>query len=539
MMELKKMQVSAKIRQIQNDFINKTTTQKACDVVSVLLVILIIAMVFVALKTYLVGRSLWADEAMLAESVITRSLGELFATQLLNEQSAPVLYLLVVKILTLLFGSSEVVLRLFTFIMYLGAVWLTHSMLSRCLKVDRLLSLTGTFLMASFPLFVYQYAHEFKPYMGDVFFVLLILYLYFLYVDQKINFLTVSIFLAVILWFSNPASFFVAAIMIFEFFAAINDKDYKRLRTVIIGGVIVSLSFIINYFWWLRPAATSEYMMQYWQYYKFNLFPKSRMDVDININLIQQVLVYFFPFTAIYVFLAAIGFITALLQKNKITAVVGIAMVLLVVASSLGKYPISVRMLLFFYVLIIIYVVFAINAVSIKQSSAADILVKVLLVLVLIFNNVEMSQQSNIYNLYQNGKEVNPLIKTIKDNVTEDEFVYVMSSALAAFKYKNAFNLETIGNVNDKENIILGSRFYYNEERTVPEELKIIFDRHSNGFLLFSYARGVDHSNFVNILKQYGKVVLLQEVKGTPLLYFIPDEEKVAVFLDEYAAMGN
>ncbi|HEX5807263.1 MAG TPA: hypothetical protein VFY25_01250 [Anaerolineales bacterium] len=64
------------------------------------------------LRQYLTGRSLWADEAMLALNIVSRGFGGMFQP-LDYDQGAPIGFLLVEKLFTSVFGRHELALRLF------------------------------------------------------------------------------------------------------------------------------------------------------------------------------------------------------------------------------------------------------------------------------------------------------------------------------------------------------------------------------------------------------------------------------------------
>ena len=77
---------------------------------SIKLIIIIAATVFGAILhiiPYFYNRSLWIDEAMLANSILTRSFADLVKEPLMNGQSAPVGYLYLQKIITSIFGTAE------------------------------------------------------------------------------------------------------------------------------------------------------------------------------------------------------------------------------------------------------------------------------------------------------------------------------------------------------------------------------------------------------------------------------------------------
>lgn len=493
----------------------------------VFVLILIFAAICIAVKTILVSRSLWLDEAMLAESVITRSLGELFASPLLNVQSAPFLYLFAVKILTMLFGSSETVLRVFSFLGYLGTIVLTSLLLKKAFRINMLIALTGACLVASFVYFV-RYANEFKPYMSDGFFVLLILYLYHLYLKQAIGLKTMTACMAVSLWFANSVCFFVAAILMWEFLAALHTKNWTNLRPIIISGLIVTASFMLNYYIWLRPVAEGGIMTDFWRDYEFKILTYHIEDFKRNFKLVSRLFVIFFQSKFLYIIMAFAGFVFALVKKDRITIVAGIAMILLLFASNFSRYPIVFRMMMFFYILIIIYSMVAIGRLRFIKSKYIDIILKTLVVLVMLYGNYGLYVLWEPQNVYINGEEANGLIEYVRDNIKEDELVYVLPHAMHIFKYKNNYNEAIIGNFT-KPNVLAGC---YSTKDLIFEEIEMILESGKNCYILVSHTRPDRYTNLLAELTKYGKLRLVMEIKETPLFYFVPDKAKAAAFLD-------
>ena len=66
----------------------------------------------VRLRPYWFNRSIWLDEAQLANNVIRHSLIELITAPLSSSQAAPIGFLVVTKLLVSWFSESEKVLRL-------------------------------------------------------------------------------------------------------------------------------------------------------------------------------------------------------------------------------------------------------------------------------------------------------------------------------------------------------------------------------------------------------------------------------------------
>ncbi|MCQ3947581.1 MAG: hypothetical protein DPW21_12955 [Anaerolineae bacterium] len=76
---------------------------------------LVLAGLALRLRQYLVNRSLWLDEAMLANNILSRDVARLLQP-LDNDQGAPIGFLVLQKSVTLYLGSSEYALRLIPFL---------------------------------------------------------------------------------------------------------------------------------------------------------------------------------------------------------------------------------------------------------------------------------------------------------------------------------------------------------------------------------------------------------------------------------------
>jgi len=87
---------------------------------------------------YVKCRSLWLDEAFLAESVISRSWSELLIPPLSNDQSAPVLYVIFVKLIGQIFGYTEFSLRVFSLLAWIGLLICEKTFLKRVLGCNNI-----------------------------------------------------------------------------------------------------------------------------------------------------------------------------------------------------------------------------------------------------------------------------------------------------------------------------------------------------------------------------------------------------------------
>ena len=96
---------------------------------------------------YAYNRSLWCDEASLADNIVHRTLREL-AAPLANEQGAPLGFLAIEKTVTLAFGTSEYALRLFPLVAALVSLPVFLAVARRTLPQRTMLFALALFALA-------------------------------------------------------------------------------------------------------------------------------------------------------------------------------------------------------------------------------------------------------------------------------------------------------------------------------------------------------------------------------------------------------
>src|SRR5215213_3690007 len=92
--------------------------------------LLILMGAILRLRQYLTGRSLWADEAMLALNIVERNFAGMFQP-LDYDQGSPIGFLLVEKFFNSILGKSEFALRLFPLLVGSISLWLFYLLLKR------------------------------------------------------------------------------------------------------------------------------------------------------------------------------------------------------------------------------------------------------------------------------------------------------------------------------------------------------------------------------------------------------------------------
>ncbi len=164
---------------------------------------IIILAVIISAVQFLYNRSLWLDEAMLALNIINKSHLELFQP-LDMRQVAPVLYLQITKLFSIITPETEHGLRLFPLFCFWAALILFHKT-ARMLFKDTLAVILVVSLFSLNHSLIY-YSSELKQYMTDVFFAVLLLYLVIKdHSSLRKKYLLLLTAGVLAIWFSNVA----------------------------------------------------------------------------------------------------------------------------------------------------------------------------------------------------------------------------------------------------------------------------------------------------------------------------------------------
>src|SRR5262249_19961709 len=161
---------------------------------------------------YLGNASLWMDELSLSESILNRSLPDLLVQPLTLRPAAPPGFLAAVQISTLLFGTSELALRLPSFLVTLASLFLFAPVARRYLSGWTAVLATALFAIG-FPFF--HYGAEMKQYAGDIAVALLLLLVAFDISREspsKGDYVRAAVAGAIGVWYSMPAAFMLAGL---------------------------------------------------------------------------------------------------------------------------------------------------------------------------------------------------------------------------------------------------------------------------------------------------------------------------------------
>ncbi len=497
------------MKKILADWKQQNNIKKTADIAGLLL---ILAGLGVSIHMNCVGRSLWLDEAMLAYSFSKRSLFGLTSGVFEWDQSAPVLYLYLVKLLTVLFGNTEFVLRSFSIFAYVAVLFLSGY------AAKRLFGIKYPILAAAFLAnmnFILKYSNEFKQYLSECIWVLLVLVLYYLYKERGLAFWKMAAGFMVFIWGANPACFFIGGVLLYEFVDGLVKKDRLRVRNSILTGIGVGVSFVIYYFYWLRGIALSGSMQSYWENASFPLFPKSIEDLQMARAMVYEI---FITFREARIFMTALVLAAFLLgifwERNRYCIVIFLGFLVSLFASSIHMFPIADRLWCFSYPVFVILAFYAIDKMAVSSRKAE--LVAVFLMFTLMLTNNGIMVYKNGEHVFQKGEEANFAIAYLQEHVSEGEKVYVYYQSIPVTKYKIGYETEQIGHVTG-DNIIWATDTLDKEdaqgdiERVLQEE---------KCYILASHAPTERIEPLLSAAAAQGSLEIVQNLYETPLYFY-------------------
>lgn len=534
---------------------------------SILLIIVFFGVTLCAIH-YIYNRSLWVDEAMLASSIITRNLSNLVSSPLDWGQSAPIGYLYMVKIVTLILGNGELPLRIWSLVSFVGSAFLLFFVLKFVCEVKHPLIFTAVFVLL--PYYAY-YGNELKQYMSDNMFVILTILIYGLYYKKRIDITFLVFSYAFIIWFSFAAVFYIASCMIIVVITLLvrSVKGFRDNGNRVSGVlqlsvcIVVAISFALNYWMWLRQTSDNTGGAEYWVLLRFPLIPASAQDVKTMIKmasqLLQPILSIHYTYTLLIVALAIIALVRLYNDgtvRSFLFAILG-GSTLMLGASYLGYYPIQGRLVQFISIMVLIFAalgfdelekLIARNNYKVPDNklignfvgfiSRHSSILSVLLVLLLIIPAVKSLYRVTTGKVYKSGSEVAASINYLNNNITSDDVIYVSWYGIPVYSYETEYYFGDAKIVNSlpliKENHIFGQRtmFYDFKEPysyagqldsdAIDEDVALICN-YQRVYIFSSHSdKGADE--IASRLQEFGTIEVVSSFHDTNLYYFIRDD---------------
>jgi 4-amino-4-deoxy-L-arabinose transferase-like glycosyltransferase len=435
-------------------------------------------------------------------------------------QFAPVGFVLLSKVLTLAFPENELTLRLIPLISGILSVFLFVMI---CKKLLDQKSLLLAALLFSISEYLIQYSAEFKQYSSDVFLTLLLVYMV-LRIEEEgygsnkiISILTFALIGIISLFFSYPVILILCTAGCYLIYSLFKAGQKKLVFIITTVSVVWLCTFLLNYkLFVIDSPAFDEGLRDFWQGGFLAFPPFSAKDIRQYFEIVKEVfgnnpLKLFYPGLIFFGFLY--GCMSGSLSKDRRFILVFAPIILTIILSILGKYPIKGRMILFLSPFLIIFI-------SVGFSRLFEIIAKdskaIAIALILI-----IFLQPVIYQIYRiktpkMGEEIKEVLKYYKANRANDNRLYVYYGGQDAFQfYKKRFEI-------DNTEYILGNsgREHW---QTYNEDINKLKGK-GRVWFLFSHVidwHGVNEEKyFIHILNNVGTKIKTHQVYGASIYLY-------------------
>jgi NADH:ubiquinone oxidoreductase subunit K len=226
------------------------------------------------IRQWLGDRSLWLDEVLVADNIVHRGFWQL-TEPLAHYQVAPVLWLELERLATVLFGTGERALRLVPLLaglLTLGLAWVVARRL-----LPEVLVPVALLLVCLHPALIY-YSNEVKQYSTDVA-VVLVLVLLAQEVPRRTDagpaLRRLAIAGAVCVWLSHAALLVMAGLSAVLVLRPLGAPDLRRVLRVVRGLLPWVVSAVVLYLLVLRRVPHTADLADYWA----GTFPRSAADL--------------------------------------------------------------------------------------------------------------------------------------------------------------------------------------------------------------------------------------------------------------------
>ncbi|MBL8097756.1 MAG: glycosyltransferase family 39 protein [Anaerolineales bacterium] len=402
--------------------------------------------VILRLRQYFVNRSLWVDEASLALNIVNRTFGELTRT-LDYDQGAPIGFLFIEKLLVLIFGNQEYILRFFPLISGIISTYLIYRIASEYFGEFGIFAA----LLFSISEWMVYYSSELKQYSSDVMIALLLIYFSLSYLKsekhkQNAIFLGIAGFFAI--WISHPSIFILPVIVFLLVTERWIKKDYPQIGWLLGMAMVWLVAFLITYMISLNNLVGNENLQDYWRdnFAPFPPWENLLWYKNIFISLLPQITPSFWSgvipmlnwayLREACLVLILIGAIALLIRDKQLATLVIFPLVLAFVASALRKYPITDRFLYFWYPSLFLIMAEGLRGIYIAFKRFNVKLASFIYALLAI--TILWAPLATAYNHFISppmGEDIKPVLAYVQDNVQEDDIVYIHYGSLTPFLY--------------------------------------------------------------------------------------------------------
>lgn len=457
----------------------------------IIIKIVLISGVILSLVQFFFNRSLWLDEAIRALGISSRGFTGLLKP-LDDNQIAPILFLQIEKLFSVIIPNSEFGFRLFPLISYLLSLFLFY-------KIVKIVFKNLYVIIFSLSLFVFNttiiyYSSEAKQCMTDVLVLTSVFYLVLKnYSNQKNKYFWLGIIGVISIFLSNISPIVLLAVgvyLLYEYFKV--EKKYFSYLTIISLAWVGVFSLYYFLFIYNHPSISSQII----NYSSDGFLPTD----PFSIKFYEFLFLKWTMITRSFFKLGKIGGIglsvliltgiISLFKEKKFDIIILTILPLIthLVLSSIKLYPFETRLILYTGPCIIIISSFGLKYIAdrlfafLKTEKARlfTLFIPLTLISILFYNGFP-----------QKNEEIKKTIQYLQQHINKNDKIYIYYSAGSAFLYYKKiqfikFNVPvTFGSKNRSDkakyinelkelkgrNWLLFSHVYENEEDFIIRQL--------------------------------------------------------------------
>jgi len=530
-----------------------TIAKRNANVLNLLGLIIIGGACLVFIISLLVHNDFWIDEAMLVQTVFTRSFGEIASSPPDYSQNAPLGYLYLLKIFSLVFGDTTLAMRLPSVLASIGVMFFAYRIGKDLFRSRSPLLYAG---MAVTPSVVLLYSTQAKQYSFECMCAVIIVWLMGLYCQGRTGTMKLAFVSAILVWFSFTSIFIifgcVVVVVVSELVRVVkHNESLSELARLCLPFGVTLLSVLANLFFWILPCAhdmgTAE--SAYWSKLRFPLVPMSMSDLHLLYQMAAQMCLGFGLVGVGVIVLATMILLLLVAKKggrvvllSRPIVAIYVALLASLVASNLGFLPISPRIFIFVYPLAMVGIVYTMQFISGEVDGVLSRkpvrILAILLVCVICLGDFTYNVLHRQF--ISDREQLSTSIEYVAEHKRQEDYIYVDCQAIPLYSYLTDYEnkLDDLNYSGDITigNTIIGEEYYnhigdmaysYVSDPYEDELATVVKDitQHHTVWLLFAHevpASVSDNAQYqlLGELSEYGTVDLEYEYQETPVYLF-------------------
>lgn len=471
--------------------------------VQTLLALLIITLAAQIYTYDLGGRSLWLDEASVANWASQSSLKEVWA----SIGPAPPFFVIAVHYIVKFFPNNEFTLRLLPCLFGIGSLVLIYLVARRIDSKAALLTL----ILFSFSYPLIYYSKELKQYSGDVFFALLLVFLTERVVtrDTLGNWSLWVVFSSLALCFSHAAAFVIPGLSLVLLLQGIGSRRRNILPKWLVSSAIVGFVFILIFYFVIRHQI-QDWLVAYWK----GFYPDTTSGKNLLFWLVRShftILKSFFQpndWLALLLIPVAMDYFIRT-NRRRFLLYLLFPLFLALVASFLHRYPYGVtRLMLFATPMLFVAMGQGLFRVLVTLYQKKYLVALVVMVILFIWPTI-----SHIYTDFAKPvrkEEMRPVIQYLEKNLEPGDRIYVYYGAREAFRYYYHGSYKNV----------MWGKLHRGDINKYASEIDKILERDIRVWFVFSHYWGLERKFCLKYLSKRGSLLTEQTAEGASVYLY-------------------